>query len=405
MSDEAVTISVPVKGQSEPLLFASLDELEQWRRQELAFWEWLRVLSGKDGNIQKLFTDISQAFSTVDSLIREYRSAEDKRKKGVLSSIQQRLSEIFATPVTVLSTSPGAQFVNRVKAESPYVAAYVLWGLIHKDPFQNNLSNTHAIKGITLATLFQHGVASDGVEAHQAALNLASEQWRDFQTKAEAKQRTDEEAIGKLLDDTQAWRTHQEVEHEAMGKQAQAKFDQIAKSGEENFTRIQKTYNEQLGLQAPVLYWEDRAARYLKSAIIFAIAAGVVGIASAILIWLEVQALVIPFSNYSEPTQFGVHAWRYAFVIASAAFLVWPIRILVRILLSSIHLRIDAQERATLAKTYLAFVRSNEGLDEKDRQLILEVLFRPSSTGIIKDDAAPGSFIQLLSRLGSGDKR
>jgi hypothetical protein len=73
--------------------------------------------------------------------------------------------------------------------------------------------------------------------------------------------------------------------------------------------------------------------------------------------------------------------------------------------MSHLHLRSDAKERITMAKTYLSLVRSKEGLSETDRKLILETLFRPSSTGLIHDDAAPASAIYLLSRLMSGEKK
>lgn len=66
----------------------------------------------------------------------------------------------------------------------------------------------------------------------------------------------------------------------------------------------------------------------------------------------------------------------------------WATRILVRLYMSEHHLAIDADERATMALTYLALMERG-AVEEKDRALILAPLFRPSSDGIVKDDAAP----------------
>ena len=77
--------------------------------------------------------------------------------------------------------------------------------------------------------------------------------------------------------------------------------------------------------------------------------------------------------------------------------LFWIGRVMVRIYLSDHHLSIDAKQRATMAETYLGLIQENVA-DEKDRNVILTALFRPTTDGIIKDDAAPAlSLAGLLS--------
>jgi hypothetical protein len=56
--------------------------------------------------------------------------------------------------------------------------------------------------------------------------------------------------------------------------------------------------------------------------------------------------------------------------------------------MSEHHLAIDSEERAVMAKTYLALTK-DKAADEKDRSIILTSLFRPTADGIVKDDAAP----------------
>ncbi|WP_425487836.1 DUF6161 domain-containing protein [Microvirga lupini] len=60
---------------------------------------------------------------------------------------------------------------------------------------------------------------------------------------------------------------------------------------------------------------------------------------------------------------------------------------------------IDAEERATMVKTYLALTEKHAA-DEKDRALVLASLFRPTTDGIVRDDGAPDmSPAALLSKV------
>lgn len=59
-----------------------------------------------------------------------------------------------------------------------------------------------------------------------------------------------------------------------------------------------------------------------------------------------------------------------------------------RLYLSEHHLSVDADERAVMAKTYLALVNEDKA-DKEDRHIVLETLFRHSTDGIVKDDASP----------------
>ncbi|MCP4539940.1 MAG: hypothetical protein GY832_22600 [Chloroflexi bacterium] len=91
-----------------------------------------------------------------------------------------------------------------------------------------------------------------------------------------------------------------------------------------------------------------------------------------------------------------VEIWKLGLVAIIATIGVWAIRVLVRLLMSNIHLHDDAAERRTMLLTYLALLREGELPEGDVRQLILQALFRPSSTGIVKDDAAPPFMAQWL---------
>ena len=90
--------------------------------------------------------------------------------------------------------------------------------------------------------------------------------------------------------------------------------------------------------------------------------------------------------------------WQLGLLFILATLGTWLLRVLVRVYLSHLHLGTDANERVTMIQTYLALLREGSGPAENERQLILQTLFRPSSTGLIKDDGIPSSAFDLLSK-------
>lgn len=90
--------------------------------------------------------------------------------------------------------------------------------------------------------------------------------------------------------------------------------------------------------------------------------------------------------------------------VAGISLFVWAGRVLVRLLLSHKHLEIDAKERAVMVETYLAMLKVKEGrgLTDDDRRLILASIFRPSATGIVKDDAMPFNLEMMQRLIASG---
>ena len=164
----------------------------------------------------------------------------------------------------------------------------------------------------------------------------------------------------------------------------------------EAWEKLHKQYDESLALQKPVRYWMMKATSHRIWAWVF----GVVALACIGLAFWQLYAhapqLLIPQPGAEKtwhPSYFSL-----SILIASAVFAVWIIRIFVRLCLSHTHLLSDANERVTMARTYISLLRSKGGLQDKDRELILQALFRPSATGIVKDDGVPLSWLDFVTR-------
>lgn len=159
---------------------------------------------------------------------------------------------------------------------------------------------------------------------------------------------------------------------------------------------LTKTYDTKLALAAPVSYWKEKKASHQTRAKCWGIAFVVSVIGGGFGIFAAAGDLL--------PESYGAeHGWPLARMLETAVlvtFAVWIMRMFARLFLSNLHLATDAGERIVMVTTYLSLLREGSGLSDGDRKLVIEALFRRTSTGIVKDDANPPVMLGALSRVG-----
>jgi hypothetical protein len=153
---------------------------------------------------------------------------------------------------------------------------------------------------------------------------------------------------------------------------------------------LRELFEKQMGLQAPVQYWTDKAqnhrvaaSRYKITLIIYSLITLPLCLAAYAGAFLVAMGLLgtVEVSVAASLLAFGALA-----LLTTAV--VWGARIISRLYLSQQHLSIDADERATMVTTYLALA-NERAADEKDRAIVLAALFRPTADGVVKDDGLP----------------
>jgi hypothetical protein len=169
---------------------------------------------------------------------------------------------------------------------------------------------------------------------------------------------------------------------------------------QEQVIAAKHTYENEVELHASVKYWADKRTSHFKGRIIWGLSLGVSLLGT---FWAFREVLINP-----EITEKLVV--KSAEVTATAAkivepVLLWgiinPLTISLSLVVLSIgsyiiklnsqqfrthqHLMLEAIERHTMLKTYLALMSENKLKDSEDRKIALDVLFRPASTGIIQE--------------------
>ncbi|KQS55912.1 hypothetical protein ASG17_07630 [Brevundimonas sp. Leaf363] len=151
-----------------------------------------------------------------------------------------------------------------------------------------------------------------------------------------------------------------------------------------------KAFTEQMGLRGPVKYWKDKAEAHEGSEALlrlFVIAFFVIAMGAIVWAFWSVGWTLINLALRPDAPAIpsGVYVVASAGLGSAAAVLFWAGRLLTKLYLSQHHLRQDAQERATMAETYLALIE-NQAADPEDRQVILTALFRTTTDGIVKEE-------------------
>ncbi|PLY09134.1 MAG: hypothetical protein C0626_08985 [Arcobacter sp.] len=177
-----------------------------------------------------------------------------------------------------------------------------------------------------------------------------------------------------------------------------------ASSLEEDYKNAKDTVLSELRVHASTEFWEDQINFYSKRYIIYL---SIAIIASLILVFsileidtgfaLEAKAEIIKTIEVSNPnvqkdsetlsnSLFNIDLIKYAFMLLLISLTIWIIRIVMKIALSSYHLSIDAKERVTMINTYLALMKEGNTLEENDKKIMIESIFRQTNHGIIKDE-------------------
>jgi hypothetical protein len=153
---------------------------------------------------------------------------------------------------------------------------------------------------------------------------------------------------------------------------------------------FEEFYEKKLALDSAVVYWNNKKETSYKWAIGLAVVIILVGWVS-ISYLLGISETIGSHLADTNATEGIVGHLKYLPILHFAVistFVIWGLRLLVKVFLSKLHIADNAAEREMFIKSYLALLNEHEeGVkDDNDRQLILQAIFRPSSDGLINDD-------------------
>jgi hypothetical protein len=290
----------------------------------------------------------------------------------------------------LVRTEPEAEFVTQIAASDPAAAVHALGHFL--DPTERR---HWQFKGRMLAALFAENL-NRKVRPDQAAFKRAIATWsrelEDFKGRYEAQEAEFQEISDRHLEAEESWRKR----HDELAEG----FATMQTEAEDELKALKATYDGFMQLEAPREYWEAKRKEHAKGKKVMGWLAGTCAVLGAAVLGFAAWHL-LPKNHPSNTIP-----WRQiGFFFLASTFVLWIARLLVRLMLSHIHLYADAKEREVMISTFLALINrqeSREGLKKQDIAIVLAPIFRPSTTGVIKDDGGPQSFGDLLGTLTSG---
>ena len=357
--------------------FSTLEELEAFAQKERAEWAWLEKVTGRYLYLGPVFGSFIELYMYFDHFVHESRQYQNNEKKlnNLVNNLRNQVNMANSKGFR-LTQSPEAQFVFTLRDnKSPVIAAYALAIL---NNINIKLDTPVAYEGAFWAMQYKQG-SQQTIEAHQKALESMKNDWADIFSKQHKELNGLKKQSNTLVEEFDNTKNKQQNE-----------FAEILQETRSKLADIERTYDEKLALQSSVQYWRDKRTRHQKAMWWL----GGVTVLSAALtgsgfIWAAYELL--------KETVSQVPLWKLGVMLAISTFGIWLTRLSAKIFISNLHLHTDANERVTMIQTYLALLREGSGPKEDERQLILQTLFRPGSTGFIKEDG-PYGFHETISK-------
>jgi Family of unknown function (DUF6161) len=378
----------------------SASDLMKWVQVEQQTWQWAlqNGYGSHEQGFRQALSSLGQAHHHAQQA-QQYGSSNPNQAQYEIDASRRLLEECFLRRrLPHSSTSIAKRILAFQESAGKQAGSYMLATYVPPDQgnyFQPN--DLQAWRGLVEALIDRFQLAAEVPKAKKLAAEIS---FKDLQGKVQS-----------LFDDktTQFDDLHRRYVElvEGLSSKSSSQADTFASSQTERadafgnllaehksgMEALRKAFREEIALRAPAEYWRSKQSGHRWMAgITGLISFGGIGGAAVGIGWM-LHELLLGTLPGQQP-----ELWRLGLLAIIAVFATWAVRLVVRMFLSHVHLAGDAAERVVMVQTYLSLLEGDRLSSKEDRQLILQALFRPASDGIVKDDAAPASFMELVTR-------
>lgn len=378
MNEFPITISF--QNNISGLSFANIQELNQWMINEKSKFEWLVKIKRNFSN--HVWTHINQQFSPLQNQINAIIKNQSTKTtiKGNLEAIENWFIDTYNNKKLIISNSPDFFAVDELKDKNPIKASIFLGHLISvQNLYSNGIELPEIIEGSHEYFQYIEGLSKKDLNAQRKSLEKLKSEWEShlLEYKNQGEQ---------LKSDINA----NKVNFEEYFLTAQKRLDDQLEKYTEEMEELKKTYDQYMSMKAPVKYWNEKRTKHIENSNKFrgwAIGIGLIG------------SIAFVYFLRKEFLNNQIEYWKISVFILFGTLFFWILRILVKLMLSNIHLSGDSLEREVMCQTYLSLLREQSGLSDNDKKLILGTLFRSSSMGIVSDDGIPPGVYDIVTKL------
>ena len=370
-------------GRNGTVKFESVNDAHAWLQEERQAWTWLNGLTGRfrDTSVAQRF---QQGWSTLQVAIQ----------KGDEEAIHQCLQELYNDDSKlILSQSPAGRFLRRIAENDPMVANAAAFYFVETKISDSNKKEIHfQVANIAWAVFSESisGLKSDLSSIRQSGKRLIVQLQEQSDSFTESQREVSEKGNNLL--------TNTRDENSSLSEELRNNYRTFLDQAKEEYNSLKEFYKTELALKAPVTYWATVATHHRWLAFAWGI------IFTLLLLGLAFLVITSAKDISAFLTEIEKETIAIAFIIAIGTAVFWAMRMVAKIFLSNYHRAVDAAERETMVKTFLALRREGNITDEQ-LDLVLSPLFRPGATGLVREDSTPEyGIISKLSKELSKNK-
>jgi len=331
---------------------------------------WVQLRQFAQQQLKPAETDPQRYEQLVDNLIQQFHSKLD-------------VGQIFT------SEAPFADFVSQQVEEGDYQCAATAIAYF----LNENLTNydLKVATGLQKTLDWERGEYGKAESETQSLSNLR-ESWDEELTRQTGQADQSQERLDTLTDRANKQLEGQRKRFDKNASEYEQELSDAIEKARTDLEALTQTYDDKLALQAPVRYWKLQQEYHRKKLVLFG---WVTGLATLVaILGLIGFAWFVLDQKVSE-----LIVGKLVTMAVLTTFAIWAVRLCANLFMSHNHLHTDAQERRTMIHTYLSLLRQKNALKEEERQLILQTLFRPNTTGMIKEDSGPAHLVDLMNRM------
>lgn len=422
MSEQAVDrIVIPLGEGRSDITFSSIEQYNEFLKKERVFWTWLDTrVSSPQVDILKL-----ARYQCLDTLLK---LVSDNDVNSQIEALEKRSKDWLP----IYSFTPEGQFIQNVlDSYGMSIAAFALFHICDRsfnalsdfyrtNPLYQNmlaaLSSQNAF-AINLVFAFQRD-EYQAIPTYENSIKEMHQQFTITLSSAEERVVNSINEFNGKFDDVL-------MQHEELYQKTREKYKRFASRSLRAMRRVgrftkdvldksnldinqaQTTYHEQVDLDASVSYWRTKKTKNNRNAfiwLIFGIGGSVVATFYLLAEYYAKGGIIGISVRLADSGKIAGEAVNQLHQVATtatsgmehlvlnatgAALVVTLMAVIIRVALRQFntysHLSLEAEERVTMVKTYLALLNEGKLKSDQDRHLALEALFRTSQTGMIAE--------------------
>lgn len=394
---------IQFKTESGTRWFDDPSKLLQWVQEQRALYSFHSNFSNRY-DMQQIFQQFDLSWNALQKLITNGLQRFQSDPSNYNNRVEQWVTQFqtqLANKVLFTTDAPYSEFITRQAQKRPELAVAAIAVI-----FDRRITNidSYTLEGIGQAQGYLSGNTqreedesvklSAIIDRWDSELHDCKDKWvSDFNNEVQDANQLNEKTK-ELIERWEEQVTEQTAELGMSKTQFKDSFTKTYNDSKDDLERLTRTYDDKLALHASVRYWGIQQKQHQGKVKAY-------GIALVIIVLIVIIGLVA-FSNIVLDQSFSdIKVSKLLTAAVLTTFGIWAVKILANIFMSHMHLSTDAQERRTMMHTYLALSRKGHGPKDEDKQLILQTLFRPSTSGMVKEDAGPTHLVDMVNRLAS----